>query len=74
MGTKTLDLRGLSCPQPVLETKQAIEDPLFDELAILVDTKTSVENIQRLVSDRKDIRYTIEEQDDFTINLMKIKG
>lgn len=74
MNTKKLDLRGLSCPLPVFETKKAIEGPAFDELIVLVDTKTAVENIERLLHSRKDIAYTIEENDDFTINLRSLKG
>ena len=42
MGTKTLDLRGLSCPLPVFETKKVVDDRAFDECIVLVDTKASV--------------------------------
>lgn len=74
MGTKTLDLRGLSCPLPVFETKKVVDDRAFDECIVLVDTKASVENIVRLVSSRGDITCTVEEKDDFVINLKKTKG
>ena len=69
MAKKILDLRGLSCPQPVFETKKAVEDPTFDGLEVLVDTKTSVENIQRLLSGIKGITYTVEEGEDFKVNI-----
>lgn len=44
---KTIDAKGLSCPQPVLETKKAIGKYPNDELEILVDTVTSRENVGR---------------------------
>jgi tRNA 2-thiouridine synthesizing protein A len=71
MAKKTLDLRGLSCPQPVFETKRAVEDPAFDGAEVIVDTKASVENIQRLLSGFKGISYTVEEGEDFTVNISK---
>ena len=74
MAAKQLDLRGLSCPQPVFETKRAIEDPSFDALEILVDTRTSLENIQRLLSGRQDLGYEVEEGQDLKVKLFKIKG
>lgn len=43
----TIDARGLSCPQPVLLTLDAIKAGAADELIILVDTDTSRENVCR---------------------------
>ncbi len=42
-----VDARGLSCPQPVLETKSALEKTNADTVEILVDTVTSRENVSR---------------------------
>lgn len=42
-----VDARGLSCPQPVLETKTALEKAAGDLVEILVDTVTSRENVSR---------------------------
>ena len=45
---KVVDARGLSCPQPVLETKKALETVSGGEtVQILVDTVTSRENVLR---------------------------
>lgn len=45
---KSVDARGLSCPQPVLEAKKAIESRGdVREIEILVDTTTSRENVSR---------------------------
>lgn len=43
---KTIDARGLSCPQPVLLAKKAIEES--EEVTVLVDNETAAENIRRL--------------------------
>jgi TusA-related sulfurtransferase len=45
---KTVDARGLSCPQPILETKRAIELASGGgEISVLVDTETSRLNVAR---------------------------
>ncbi len=43
-----VDARGLSCPQPVLETKTALESAGEGIVEVLVDTVTSRENVLRL--------------------------
>lgn len=43
----TVDARGLSCPEPVLLTQQAIAKGL--PVTVLVDNMTPVKNISRLV-------------------------
>lgn len=42
-----VDARGLSCPQPVLETKKALTGRTSGEGTVLVDTVTSLENVSR---------------------------
>jgi len=42
-----VDARGLSCPQPVLLTMEKIKKVKKGEVAILVDTDTSKENVSR---------------------------
>jgi tRNA 2-thiouridine synthesizing protein A len=44
--TKTVDARGLSCPQPVILTRKAIEAGEFP-IEVLVETVTSRENVRR---------------------------
>jgi len=43
----TVDARGLSCPQPVLETKKALDKASSDVVSILVDTETARNNVER---------------------------
>jgi TusA-related sulfurtransferase len=42
-----IDARGLSCPQPVLVTVEALGRVKAGEVAVLVDTETSKENVTR---------------------------
>ena len=45
---KKIDTRGLSCPEPVLRTRQELEKMSRDEpLDVLVDTVTARENVTR---------------------------
>lgn len=43
-----VDARGLSCPEPVLLTLDAIKKLSKGQLEILIDTDTSKENVCRL--------------------------
>ncbi len=45
--SSTVDARGLSCPQPVMMTMEEIKKVKKGEIAILVDTDTSRENVSR---------------------------
>lgn len=45
--TKTVDARGLSCPQPVILTRKAVKDLDGGEVTVLVDTMTQVQNVSR---------------------------
>ena len=42
-----VDARGLSCPQPVLETKKAFEKSPGEVIAVLVDEAVAKENVSR---------------------------
>jgi len=45
--TKTVDARGLSCPQPVLLTRRAISGLAKGVVEVLVDSGTSRDNVIR---------------------------
>jgi len=47
---KTVDCRGLACPQPVMETKKALDIPENKEIVVLVDDPASRENITRFAT------------------------
>ena len=44
---KSIDARGLSCPQPMLLAKKAMEEGSESKIEVLVDCAASVENIGR---------------------------
>lgn len=44
----TVDARGLACPEPVLRAKKAIS--ANDEVTVIVDNDTAVDNIRRLAA------------------------
>lgn len=48
----TIDVRGLSCPQPVLMTLDEIKKHDKGEIEILLDTDTSKENVSRAVDSK----------------------
>ncbi|MCX8023177.1 MAG: sulfurtransferase-like selenium metabolism protein YedF [Syntrophorhabdaceae bacterium] len=62
-----IDARGLSCPEPVVLTKKALHRK--DEIVVLVDNETALENVERLavsmgctinVNEEADSTYRIE--------------
>lgn len=54
-----IDVRGFSCPIPVVKTQKAMKDNPGEELAVLVETEVSRENVSRLAESRK---YTVNEK------------
>lgn len=44
-----IDTRGMSCPQPVLMTKKALE-ACSTEVTVLVDSKTAKSNVERYLN------------------------
>jgi len=50
--SKTIDARGLSCPQPVLMTLDAIKSGETNTMTVLVDNEASKENVSRAVTSK----------------------
>jgi len=46
--TTTVDARGLSCPQPVILTRNAMQKVGKGHIEVLVETGTSRDNVSRL--------------------------
>lgn len=55
-----VDVRGFSCPIPVVKTKKAMEDNPDDVLTVLVETEVSKENVSRLARSRG---YAVSEEE-----------
>ncbi|MBG0768059.1 sulfurtransferase TusA family protein [Sphaerochaeta halotolerans] len=51
-----IDARGLSCPQPVIETKKAVDKKIM-HLKVLVDTIAAKENVSRFA---KVMKYHVD--------------
>ena len=65
-----VDARGLSCPQPVIMTRNAIRDGEFP-IEILVETATSRENVRR-AAQRLGCAVQVEEfGEEFKLTLAK---
>jgi tRNA 2-thiouridine synthesizing protein A len=58
----TIDARGLSCPQPVLLTLEAIKKMTKGQLTVLVDTDTSKENVLRAAASQGWQETGVQEQ------------
>jgi len=58
---KTVDARGLSCPQPAMLARQAIQKLGKGTVEVLVDSGTARENVSRLARNAGWI-VTVEEQ------------
>ena len=52
-----VDARGLSCPIPVVKAKKVIDDNPKEQIAMLVETEVSKENVSRLAQSKG---YSIE--------------
>ncbi|MGI6740830.1 MAG: sulfurtransferase TusA family protein [Brevefilum sp.] len=59
-----VDVRGFSCPEPLIRTRTAVNELAEGEtLEILVDTVTSRENVRRFLM-TKNFEIEIEDLDD----------
>jgi len=47
-----VDVRGLSCPIPVVKTKKAMDQNPDEPITVLVETTVSKENVSRLAQNR----------------------
>jgi len=67
----TIDCRGLACPQPVLETKKALEKPDAGEIIVLLDDPGSKENVRRFAESRGHRVSVTEEKGVFTLKIQR---
>ncbi|WP_316898238.1 sulfurtransferase TusA family protein [Pseudodesulfovibrio indicus] len=70
--SELVDARGLSCPQPVLDTLVKITAMGSGELDVLVDTEASKENVARAAEGKgwKVVSIT-EEGEEYRLKLLK---
>jgi TusA-related sulfurtransferase len=68
--THTVDARGLSCPQPVILARNAIQAGNFP-IEVLVETVTSRENVRR-AAEKLGCAVQVEDlEDEFKLTLTK---
>jgi selenium metabolism protein YedF len=71
----TLDCRGLSCPQPVVNTKKALESLEKDSadftLTVVVDNETALKNVTRFANTSGYRVATQKAGDDFHLTIAK---
>lgn len=68
----TVDARGLSCPQPVLDTMVAIQATSDNTITVLVDTEASKENVSRAaVGKGWKVQSIDENNDEYTLTLVR---
>ncbi|OPJ56278.1 sulfurtransferase TusA family protein [Alkalithermobacter paradoxus] len=65
------DARGRSCPEPVLITKQAVENFKGSSFEVIVDSVVAVENIKRFVKSKGLNIKVIENNEDYNILIQK---
>jgi selenium metabolism protein YedF len=66
-----IDCRGLACPQPVITTKQALEQFKGRELIVIVDNVTSCNNVERFVHSQGCSVEIKEQGQDFYLHIQK---
>ena len=63
MSEKTLDCRGLACPNPVIKTKELIDGGEVQQLTVLVDNPAAQENVSRFLQ-RAGFEVSVEPRGD----------
>jgi len=66
-----IDCRGLSCPEPVINTKNRIEKENIKELTIIVDNVAAKENVIKFLNKNGYDTKAEEKNDDFIIKAHK---
>ncbi|MCJ7664853.1 MAG: sulfurtransferase TusA family protein, partial [Desulfobacterales bacterium] len=69
---KVVDCRGLSCPQPVIETKQALAKT--DRVTIIVDNLAARDNVARFGESQAGMVAIAEKKDGIYITIEKSKS
>jgi selenium metabolism protein YedF len=68
--TTEIDARGLACPQPVLKTKQVVEQSRPVQLTVRVDNEAAVENVSRFLGTRGYDTAASGQGEDFTVSAL----
>ena len=66
-----VDARGLSCPVPVIKTKEALDAMSSGEVAVLLDEEAAKENVSRLAHSLGWDVEVREEDEEFVLTIRK---
>ena len=66
-----IDCRGLTCPQPVITTKQALEELKEGELVVIVDNASSCGNVERFAQSQGCKVEVKRREQDFCLHIQK---
>ena len=66
---KSVDCRGLNCPEPVIKTKQAMAEMPGTDLKIIVDNEIARENVSRFARNQGRSTNWVEENGLFSISI-----
>lgn len=69
---KTVDARGLSCPQPAMLAQKALKEAGKGTVEILVDSSTARDNVSRLARN-SGWNITVEDQPEGTYRIILTK-
>lgn len=72
--TTDINALGLACPQPVLKTKQAVDQIQPPRLTVRVDNEAAVENVSRFLKTRGYETTASGQGGDFTISAIQTSG
>lgn len=64
-----VDVRGFSCPVPIVRTKNAMEENPTEPLSVLVESAVSKENVSRLAKSRGYSITVVDVEDGFRVVL-----
>jgi len=63
-----LDCRGLACPQPVLRTKELLEDQAPEQVEVLVDNAAASHNVSRFLGSQGYRAQAVPQGSDFLVS------
>jgi len=68
---KSLDCRGLACPQPVINTKDALEEVPAGQVTVLVDNQAARDNVTRFAQSQGHTVSVTDQGNDFLLTITK---
>jgi selenium metabolism protein YedF len=71
---KIVDTRGLTCPAPLIKTRQGVTEAAPEEtVQVIIDNKTSLSNIKRYLTDNK-LSFTVREEGGLAVVMVRRDG